>query len=157
MSEEDDKLRQIVQKKKQELEERKFASGKAGNRKSSGEEKEQSEDQMLRDAVKWKRRYRRPPGQQVAGVLSAYEKTLKVKEKKASPLVAAWKEVVPDGFKEYCKIQKVERGVMMVTVSDGAFLFQLQTMKKELIDEIQSRCKRVKLKDIKFVIGRLDS
>lgn len=114
-----------------------------------------SEDELLKSATQWKRRKRKYVGTNLGTLINQYvQRSVKPKQRKSSPIVEAWKKVVPPGLEQDCKIQKVKGGIITISVNNVAYLYQFQTSKRDLIVAMQEHCKRIKIQDIKFVLGR---
>lgn len=163
MDNEEKLLRNIVKRKRRQQKEAGHKPIEAGQIKVIKEPDTKSEDERLVEALKWRRRSPRMPGTEIGTVLERYAKaSIKPKMRKASPVVAAWndvvkawQEVLPPGIEQYCKIDKVQGGIITVLVTDAAFRYQLQMMKHELIAALGERCKRIKVKDIRIKTGRM--
>lgn len=162
MDNEEKRLREVVDRKRSEKDESGSQTPELEQlivRKSNSK----SDEQRLVEALKWRKRSPRAPGTAVSSVLESYSKRMiKPKMRKASPVVAAWKDVMkawqqvlPPGIEQYCKIEKVQSGIITVIVSDAAFSYQLQMMKHELIAALGEHCKRIKVKDIRIRTGRI--
>ena len=114
-----------------------------------------SDEELLRNAIKWRKPRREYVGASLSGLLEKYlDRKVKPQQRKSSPIVEAWLRVVPEGMSHECRIDKVERGVLTIKVNNPAYVYQFQMLKKELISEMQKHCGRIKIKDIKFVLGR---
>ncbi len=114
-----------------------------------------SDDELLKSATCWRRPRKKYIGAELSGLLAQYvNRRVKPQQRSSSPIVEAWLQVVPEGMGQDCKIEKVDRGVLTVKVNSPAYIYQFQMLKKELITEMQKYCGRIKIKDIKFVLGR---
>lgn len=153
MREEDKFLREFLNRKRLEAVKR---EGSENKKESEGVffVDEGPGDEDLRRLVEVKRPRKRKAGIELGGLVSQYiRNTVKVKERQAGPVVRAWQEVLPSGLQEVCRINKISGGVLEVFVRDAVFLYEMQMLKQELLKDLGQRCKRVKVKDIKFKLG----
>ena len=115
------------------------------------EARESDEDLLLRLATYWKQKksYQIPT---VGSLLESYMRTSVKPAKKGVSVVEAWKTVVPPVMDEFCRIESFKGGVLRMKVSDAAYRFQMEMLKKELIESIEAELGgKSKLKDIKFI------
>lgn len=84
----------------------------------------------------------------------------KVMAERISPLQArfgeladAWSDVVPQELYEHCEIVDVIGGELKVCVDSSPYVYELRLCSSELLEELQRRCPRARLKRIKFVVG----
>lgn len=68
-----------------------------------------------------------------------------------------WNEIVSSPISEKTKPVEVKRGVLKVLVESSAWMNELQLMKAELIEKIEHRFGKNKIRDIRFCLGRIDS
>jgi hypothetical protein len=95
---------------------------------------------------------RKPPARKLDNILSGYMKgVIKPKRRKASPVVEAWKEVVPPGL-EGVAVERVDKGVLVIKLDDASMLYQMETLRYELLEELRERCRKIYVKDIRFII-----
>ncbi len=112
---------------------------------------ENDQDRLLRLATYWKSRklYKHPA---IGDVLKGYIRRNVRPKKRTSPVVRAWKNVVPSEMDEFCTIESFSNGVLKVSVSEPTYRFQMEMLKGELIESIDDELKgKVKLRDIRFV------
>ena len=122
------------------------------------------EDQKLRDITRWRKRPTAKAGTDIKDALDAYVKEfVSPNVKKASPVMGAWsavmeawEKVLPAGLAQQCKVTKIHSGVITVAVSDPALRYQLEMLKGELLESLRQESGKVKIKDIKFQIGRIE-
>jgi hypothetical protein len=109
------------------------------------------QDQLLKLATHWKRRKPYTIAS-VGDILGGYVRKNLRRQKRRSPIVDAWKEVVPAALDEFCRIESFQGGILRVEVSDAAYRFQMETLKNELIESIKAQVKgKIGLRDIRFV------
>ncbi len=112
---------------------------------------ESDEDLLLRLATHWKQR--RPYNVPAIGEIMANYVRQNVKPaKKGSPVVDAWNSVVPAAMNEFCRVESFQGGILKVSVSEPTYRFQMEMLKKELIESIETQVGgKVKVRDIRFV------
>jgi hypothetical protein len=112
---------------------------------------ENDQDRLLKLATYWKTRkqYRFTS---VGDVLGGYLRRNVEPQKRRSPVIEAWKKVVPPGLDEFCRIESFKNGILKVAVSDATYRFQMEMLKNELIESIETQVGgKIKLRDIRFV------
>ena len=112
-----------------------------------------AEFKKLNEELRWGRQ--RLPRYRPRALGSSLERYMKgvvrPKKRKASPIVAAWNEVVPEGLTG-CRIAKVERGVLTIELEDASMLYEMEMLKHELLGELRAKSGSIYVKDIRFVI-----
>ncbi len=109
------------------------------------------QDKLLELATYWKQRrpYKIPC---VGDIIKGYVSGSIRPKKRQSPVIEAWKKVIPPAFEDACRIESFKGGVLKVAVSEPSYKFQMEMLKRELIQSLQEQIKgSAKLKDIKFV------
>lgn len=112
---------------------------------------ESDEDLLLKLATHWKQRkaYNVPA---LGDILGNYVRYNVKPAKKSSPVIEAWNKVVPPVMNEFCRVQSFQAGVLKVSVSEPTYRFQMEMLKKELIESIEAQVKgKVKVRDIRFL------
>ena len=106
----------------------------------------------VKEELKWAKRRPPRPARAVGNILGGYMKgVVRPQRRKASPIVAAWNEIVPAGLGG-CRILRVERGILTIELADASLLYHMETLKQELLTELRQRSKQIYVKDIRFVI-----
>lgn len=72
----------------------------------------------------------------------------------SADVTAAWKEIVPHEFAGCCRIAEIARGRVKIAVSSPSYLYQLRLSGPELLKQLQGRCGRRAVKELKFETGR---
>lgn len=65
----------------------------------------------------------------------------------------AWDQVVPAAMAGVCRLGDVENGRVRVLVGSPPYRYQLQMCAGELLKELQNRCGRKTVRQIKFELG----
>ena len=68
-------------------------------------------------------------------------------------VIEAWKNVLPAGLAEHCKIVDISGGRLTVEVDSPSYRYELHLCSSELLKELQIQCPKVRLKKIKFIIA----
>ncbi len=68
-----------------------------------------------------------------------------------------WKEIVGKRISEESIPISVSRGILKVRVSSSVWMNELQMMKPGLMERIEKRFGRGKIKDIRFCLGRIQN
>jgi len=108
-------------------------------------------DLLLKLATHWKQRkpYNVPA---LGDILDSYVRQNVKPAKKGSPVVEAWNKVVPAVMNEFCRVESFQGGILKVSVSEPTYRFQMEMLKKELIESIETEVGgKVKIRDIRFV------
>ena len=109
------------------------------------------QDKLLELATYWKQRKPYKIAS-VGDVLKGYVRGNIRPKKRQSPVIEAWKKVLPPALESACRIESFKGGVLRVAVSEPSYKFQMEMLKRELIQSLQEQIKgNAKLKDIKFV------
>ncbi|AQQ72113.1 Zn-ribbon-containing, putative RNA-binding protein [Limihaloglobus sulfuriphilus] len=110
--------------------------------------------EKAQNQLKWLRQQqkRRPPARKLDNILSGYMKgVIRPKKRKAAPIVEAWDAIVPPGLGGVA-VERVDKGILVIRLDDASMLYQMEMLKHELLAELRDRCKRIYVKDIRFII-----
>jgi hypothetical protein len=69
-------------------------------------------------------------------------------------VTAAWREVIPQNLSRFCRVAEIVHGRVRIVVSSPSYLHQLRLSGPRLLSQLQARCGRKAVKEIKFEIGR---
>ena len=69
-------------------------------------------------------------------------------------LSSLWKKIVPENLLGYCEIIEVENGVVKVGADSPSMVFELRLEAKNILLQIQKSCPAMRIKRLKFVVGR---
>jgi predicted nucleic acid-binding Zn ribbon protein len=69
-------------------------------------------------------------------------------------IAAAWRELVPRNLAGFCRLAEIARGRVRIVVNSPSYLYQLRLAAPGLLKQLQARCGRKAVKEIKFEIGR---
>jgi hypothetical protein len=64
-----------------------------------------------------------------------------------------WKELLPQGILEHCRIASLASGKMTVNVDSSAYMYELQLAGSELLKQLQQHCPRAGVAKIRFVLA----
>lgn len=105
--------------------------------------------ELLLETYWRRRRYRTIDS--VGDVLGRYIAKDIRRSKKSPQIIEAWQMVVPEQMRQFCKVVKIQKGVLTVEVSDSALKFEMTASKKELIASMLECYPKSGIKDVKFV------
>ena len=111
------------------------------------------DEKLLKSATKWQRRYNFSVGQ-LGKILDGYiQYKIKPHEKNSSPILDAWKKVLPPGLETHCKVESIKNKILTVKVDSPAFKFQLESCRMHLLEALKQEDKKVKITKIVFKLG----
>lgn len=76
------------------------------------------------------------------------------RQETSDDVAAAWKELAPRNAAGFCRLAEITRGRVRIVVNSPSYLYQLRLSGPELLRQLQARCGRKAVKEIKFEIGR---
>ena len=65
---------------------------------------------------------------------------------------AAWDELLPPGLVAHCGLAGLEGGRLVVSAESGAYAYELQLCKAELLEQLRARCPQAQIKEIKITV-----
>ncbi len=98
------------------------------------------EDNLLKSATRWQKR---PPvtwrraGETAEIFLRRNQRDLN----RNAAIVDAWDSIIPPGLKPHCRLDRRVGGQLTVQATPGPYMHQLQMMQRELLDELNHRCR----------------
>lgn len=69
------------------------------------------------------------------------------------PVAELWEQMLPSELAQHCKIADISRGRLTVQADLPSYANELRWCSPELLEEIQQRCPRAKVKEIKVIVG----
>jgi len=107
------------------------------------------EDGLLIGAVSWQKRRKVTTsklGDSGRDYLSRNLQNLK----RSAAVVDVWQEILPAGLSEHCQLKSISGGVIELQVDPGPYMHEMRLITSELLEHLQSRCGRGKVKRIKL-------
>ncbi len=94
----------------------------------------------------------------ISEIIPGIIKTLGLEKKSIQmQIMLDWKEIVGKRISEESMPVTVKRGILKVKVSSSAWMNELQMMKPELMERIEKRFGRNRIRDIRFCLGRIQN
>lgn len=113
-----------------------------------------NEGEQLHNIVRWRRGRRAdktvPLGDAVRELMDS---RISPQQAIFSSVSEVWAHLLPAGLGEHCEITGIIGGELKVQVDSPAYLYELKLCSPELVDELQSRCPKARIKGIKFVLA----
>ena len=107
------------------------------------------QDRFLRSATGW----RKKPSTGTPRLGSAAKSYLNKKEyqlRKNAAVVDIWQQMLPEAFYEHCGLVGISGGAVIFEVDSGTYMHEMQALKQELLEYLQTRCPRAGIKTIKL-------
>jgi len=112
------------------------------------------EDQQLRDIAKWRARPKSKETTKLGDEINRLmESRISPQHARFGPIVELWSQLLPAELSSHCRIAGVSSGQIEVEVDSPAYRHELGLCSPELLEQIQLRCPRAKIRKIKFVLG----
>ncbi|AQQ09737.1 Zn-ribbon-containing, putative RNA-binding protein [Sedimentisphaera cyanobacteriorum] len=84
-------------------------------------------------------------------LLEGFVKSKKKTSGKSPEAIKAWKSVVPEQMRQFCRVAGFRNGILKIEIKDPALKFEFQTSKNDLLSSMLKEYPRAKIKDIKFI------
>ena len=111
------------------------------------------QDRLLRSATEWQKKTSAGTprlGLTVQSYLSKKDYQLR----KNAAVVDIWQQMLPEEFYEHCNLVGVSGGAAIFEVDPGPYMHEMQALKQELLEYLQTRCPRAGIKTIKLYAKR---
>lgn len=66
-------------------------------------------------------------------------------------LVEAWNDLIPQGLKPYCRLDKRAGNVLTIQAAPGPYMHQIQMMQSELLAELHRQCPSVGIQKLRII------
>jgi hypothetical protein len=96
---------------------------------------------------------RSQPASRLGDVLAAVIEPMKVVQDETCQIEQAWAEVIPAHVAGHCRVSKLERGQLHVTVDSPVYAYEVRTCSHDLVKQIRQRCPRLGLRTIKVTLA----
>jgi len=112
------------------------------------------DNRQLSNITGYRKKTKRNPVDRLDVVINkVLEGDISVKQKKISPVIDAWEDILPPELKDHSQIQEFKGNILWVKIDNPTYLYNMQTLKKELLAELQRLCPASRIADIKFNIN----
>jgi predicted nucleic acid-binding Zn ribbon protein len=82
------------------------------------------------------------------------QKIVEPKTEQYQSVCALWDKIVPVNLRPHCKIIEIDAGVVKVQADSPSHLFELRLNSRQLLQQIQEKIPRLRIKSLKFVVGQ---
>ena len=82
------------------------------------------------------------------------QKIVEPKTEQYQSVCALWDKIVPVNLCPHCKIIEIDAGVVKVQADSPSHLFELRLNSQQLLQQMQKKIPRLRIKSLKFVVGQ---
>ena len=75
------------------------------------------------------------------------------KQEQYRKLSEVWKELLPAEITEHCRIEGWGAGLLEAKVDSSSHMYEMQLCSSMLVEELQQRCPRLNIRQIKYVLA----
>lgn len=112
------------------------------------------EGEQLRRAVKWRTAHRAERAVSLGDVLSGLmENQVAPQQTRFGLITEALSQMLPAELYQHCRIVDVSGGRLKVTVDSPSYVYEMQLLSSELLEEFARQYPRARIKEIKFAVG----
>ena len=112
------------------------------------------EDRQLQNIAKWRKSKKKNRVTKLGDtVKELMDNQISPRQEKFGPVVEIWNELLPTGLAEHCRVDAISSGQLKVLVDSPAFVYELRLCSPELLEQLQQKCSRARIKNIKVIIG----
>ena len=111
-------------------------------------------DEQLENIVRYKRRFKQTDVVKLSDIADYVVKDKARMQKHYGKVLEAWSQLLSGTLLEHCWIVDIKNGVLKVQVDSAAYRQELEWCRAELLQQIQRRCGRFRVEEIKIVSGR---
>ena len=83
-------------------------------------------------------------------IFEEYKKRLR-KHKKQSSVVELLSHLLPRELEEHCRVTSFLQGVLKVEVEAGPYMFEMRSLRSQLLEQLQLNCPGAKVDSIRLV------
>jgi predicted nucleic acid-binding Zn ribbon protein len=80
------------------------------------------------------------------------EKRFGVDSERLAAVADAWKQFVPEGLTDHCRLAGLASGVLKVVADSPVYAYQLRLCSDEIVRQIRQRCPRAGLRELRVVL-----
>jgi hypothetical protein len=96
---------------------------------------------------------RSQPPSRLGDILARVMEPMKVVQDETGQVEQAWAEVIPPHVAGHCRVRKLERGQLHVTIDSPVYAYEVRTCSHDLVKQIRQRCPRLGLRTIKVTLA----
>jgi len=64
-----------------------------------------------------------------------------------------WDSILPEELGRHCSLADTSRGQLRVVVDSPSYMYELRLCSSQLVEELQRRCPKARIRRIKLVLG----
>jgi predicted nucleic acid-binding Zn ribbon protein len=112
------------------------------------------EAKQLRNILTWRMRQKLHSTTRLSDVVvELLDNRISPTQVRFSSIVQLWNELLPAELARHCRLVDISGGQLKVLVDSPVYMYELRLCSRQLLDELQRRCPRARIKDIKSIIG----
>src|SRR4030042_793584 len=109
------------------------------------------EGEQLRNAVKWRVAPRAERTVSLGDVLSGLiENHVAPQQTRFGLITEAWGQMLPSELYQHCRIVDVSGGRLKVAVDSPSYMYELQLLSSEILEELARQYPQARIREIKF-------
>ena len=112
----------------------------------------EKDEKQLRGATAWQRPAAKIP-EPIGLPIEQFLSSRKTAFTRSEQILKVWESVLPESVRQHCRAAGFQSGVLTIEVSAGPFLHRMQTLKNELLTEINRQCRGCGLREIRILPG----
>ena len=110
-------------------------------------------NEQLANSVKWRTRAKREAVKLGDILTKLMDEQLSPRQAKFEAITELWQQLLPPNLCQHCKIVGISGGELEVLVESPSYANELRWCSSELLEQLQQRCPRARIKKIKFTVG----
>ena len=111
-------------------------------------------NERLANSVKWRTRAKPKEAVKLGDILTKLmDKRLSPRQAKFEAITELWQQLLPANLCQHCKIVDMSNAELKVSVDSPSYANELRWCSSELLEQLQQRCPRARIKKIKFTVG----
>ncbi|MBW8000742.1 MAG: DUF721 domain-containing protein [Planctomycetes bacterium] len=112
------------------------------------------EDRRLQEITKWRKSKKKNRVTKLGDtVKELMDNQISPRQEKFGTVVETWNEMLPVGLAEHCRVDSILNSQLKVLVDSPVFVHELRLCSPQLLEQLQQRCPRARIKNIKIIIG----
>lgn len=86
-------------------------------------------------------------------VTELMEKRISPRHERFDMVSGLWQQLLPVELGQHCRLAQIKGGLLKVLVDSPAYMYELQLCSSELLEQLQHRCPRAGIIQIKISLG----
>ena len=113
--------------------------------------KDAEEDRLLKSATQWQKK---SPWRccQVGDEAALFLSRGRREYSKNALLIEVWNDLIPQGLKPYCRLDKRVGNVLTIQAAPGPYLYQIVMMQNELLAELHRQCPSAGIQKLRIIL-----